>query len=34
MFNMLLAVALFSTLITVLVILTFPEKPGAKLFSF
>ena len=33
MFNMLLAVAIFSTLITVLVILTFPEKPGAKLFS-
>jgi len=34
MFNMLLAVACFATLISLLVVLTFREKPGALLFSF
>ena len=34
MFNMLLAVACFATLIALLVVLTFREKPGAPLFSF
>lgn len=34
MFNMLLAVACFATLISFLVVLTFREKPGAPLFSF
>ena len=33
MFNMLLAVACFATLISTLVILTFREKPGMPLFS-
>ena len=33
MFNMLLAVACYATLVTILVIFTFPERPGAPLFS-
>ena len=33
MFNMLLAVACFATLITILVIFTFPERPGTPLFA-
>ena len=30
---MLLAVACYATLVTILVVFTFPERPGAPLFS-